>query len=251
MRQDEFARHEEEARDLIEGLGKLSHDVQASPGFTARVLAQADELPTPHRGFFRRMAEGLMWPTSTPIRLAFAALGILLCIGAVSQYVTWINAYLMGVPSGAVREARLQEKLWEKNFLCATQLNRSSNNYAAATGDHVTVVAWACPSGDVLVTVESTTEETLQRSVWVPLNGSQKAASLLDVLVPEAMAAPPLRMAKKKADPIIAVLCLKRLPDKRIKRRIRRADRRCFDEVIDTRSGRVIKRQKAPCDRDC
>jgi hypothetical protein len=251
VRQDEFAQHEEEARDLIEVLGKLSHDVQASPGFTARVLAQADELRVPRRGWLRWMTEGLMWPTSTPARVAFAALGLLLCIGAVSQYATWINAYLMGVPSGAVREARLQEQLWEKNFLCATQLDRSSNNYAATTGDNVTVVAWACPSGDVLVTLESTTEETLQRSVWIPLNSTQKAASFLENLVPEAMAAPLLQVAKKQADPIIAVLCQKRLPGKLVKRRIRRANGRCIDEVIDTRSGRVIKRQKAPCTRDC
>lgn len=251
MRQDEFARHEEETRDIIEVLGKLSRDVQASPGFTARVLAQADALPPPRRGVFRWIAEGVVWPMSPPVRLALAALGVLLCIGAVSQYVTWINAYLMGVPSGALREARQQEQLWEKNFLCATQLNRSSNNYAATTGDQVTVVAWACPSGDVLVTLESATEESLQRSVWVPLNGAQKAASLLDGLVSEAMAAPPLHVAKKKADPVIAVLCQKWLPDKRVKRRIRRADGRCIDEVIDPRSGRVIKRQKAPCKRDC
>ena len=46
---DEFARQEDETRDLVEALGKLSRETQASPGFAAQVMAQADQMPTPRR----------------------------------------------------------------------------------------------------------------------------------------------------------------------------------------------------------
>ncbi len=142
--------------------------------------------------------------------------------------------------------------LWQKNFACATQLNRDSSNYAAIAGEHVTVVTWACPSGDVLITVESATEESMQRSVWIALEAPQQRASLFEGLVQEALAAAWPLYAGKRADPVIAVLCQKWLKNKKlILRRIRRANGRCIDEVINPRTGRVLKRQKASCDRKC
>ena len=63
MRHDEFARHEADARDLIETLGQLSRDHQSSADFEALVLSRADEVPTPRRGlwtwFFEKMNQEL------------------------------------------------------------------------------------------------------------------------------------------------------------------------------------------------
>jgi hypothetical protein len=50
---------------------------------------------------------------------------------------------------------------------------------------------------------------------------------------------------------MIAVICQKWLPNKLVKRRIRRANGKCVDEVINPRNGRVVQRQPAPCARDC
>jgi hypothetical protein len=217
VRHDEFAQHEDRARNLIETLGQFSNDTSASPDFAARVMARADELPMPRRGLFARICRApLDVITSTPLRwrIATAVVSLLLVAAAVPQYVTWIKAYTMGVPSTALWEARLQEHLWEKNFACATQLNHDSANYAVITADRVTVVTWACPSGDVLVSLESLSDEPSRRSVWVALDSPPITASLLDRIVHRAFAAPTALHAASRSDPIVDVVCQKKLSHK-------------------------------------
>lgn len=247
MRHDEFAQHEAGARDLIEALGKLSRDHQTSADFEARVMARAAQEPTPRRGLWSWFFD-LPWrPVSPSMRIAVAVLSVLILVGAVSQYVTWANAYWMGIPSDELHEARVQEHLWQKNFDCAAQLNYESANYAAIAGEQVTVVTWACPSGDVLVTLESVSNEILQRSIWVALDEPQLNVKLLDWLTSSAFAASSDRAAQRQR-PRLSVLCQKRLPEKRLLRRIQQKPGQCVDEVIDTRNGRVVERRKAPCE---
>ena len=250
---DEFAQHEDDARDLVEALGKLSRETQASPHFAAQVMAQADQLPTPRRSPFTWLQSLPLWPTSPGLQLAVAALSIVVLIGAVTQYTTWIRAGLLGIPSGAMREAQLQEMLWQKNFDCATHLNQHSVNYGVTSGDEVSVVTWACPSGDVLVTLESLsdTDDVIRRSVWVALETPQSTASVFDRLVPLAFAADNPVLLAKRSNPVTGVVCQKRLPDKVVKRRVKRANGQCEDEWIKTTTGRVIKRQAAPCEDSC
>ena len=140
MTPEELARHEAAARDLIETLGQLSRHTPASPGFLPRVMAQAETLPTPWRGLRAWLTGTLVWPTTPAVRLAVSALLVLAVIGAVPQYLAWINAYLLGVPTDTIHEARVQETLWQKNFACATQLDHNSSNYALISGEHVVVV---------------------------------------------------------------------------------------------------------------
>jgi hypothetical protein len=173
-------------------------------------------------------------------------------IGAVSQYVTWVRAGLMGVPSGLLHEAQLQQQLWQKNFECATQLTQQSANYAAIAGEYVTVVTWACPSGDVLVTLESLSEseKLSRRSVWVPLDSPQNTARFFDELVPQAFASGRPQFAQR-SNPVTRVICQKRVHKKLVKRRIQRADGKCEDEWIQVTNGSVVKRQPAPCTPGC
>lgn len=252
MKHDEFSRHEDDARDLIEALGKLSRDTQASPDFSARVIVQADQLPTPRRGVFAWLSDLPLWPASPGWQVVAAAFCLVVMIGAISQYVTWVQAGLMGVPSGLLHEAQLQQQLWQKNFECATQLTQQSANYAAIAGEHVTVVTWACPSGDVLVTLESLTEsETVsQRSVWVPLDAPQPIARFFDALVPQAFAARRPQLAQR-SNPVTQVICQKRVHKTLVKRRVQRANGKCEDEWIQVTTGSVVKRQPAPCDPGC
>ena len=181
------------------------------------------------------------------MRLAVVALGLFILVGAVSQYVTWVKAYRMGIPPDELREARIQEHLWQKNFDCAAQLNHKSANYAAIAGDQVTVVTWACPSGDVLVMLGSVSDEIAQRSIWVALDAPDINVNLLDWLTASAFAASPDRVAQRQR-PTLSVLCQKRLPKKQLLRRMQKKPGQCVDEVIDTRNGRVIERRKAPCE---
>jgi hypothetical protein len=122
------------------------------------------------------------------LRFAAAGLIVLAVVGAIPQYLAWINAYVMGVPTETIYEARIQERLWQKNFTCATQIDQSSSNYAVINGEELVVVTWACPSGDVLVTVESSTDRAARRSVWVPLEVRQSFTWRFPWLPPPAHA---------------------------------------------------------------
>ena len=248
MRHDEFARREDDARDLIGALGQLnvSRTPETAANFEAQVMARAAQEPEPRPRFWSRWFDMSWAPGSPSMRLAVAALGIFLLVGSVSQYVTWVNAYWIGIPPDELHQARVQEELWQKNFECAAQLDYESANYASLAGDQVTVVTWACPSGDVLVTLKSVSDEISERSIWVALNEPQLSVDLLDWLTPSAFAASPSRVAQRKK-PKITVLCQKRLKNKRLLRRVQYQKGRCADEYIDMRNGKVLKRRKAPC----
>ncbi len=248
MRHDEFARHEANARDLIEALGQLegSRDRQTAADFETQVMARAAQEPEPRRGLWSWLFDGAWVPVNPSVRVAVAALSVLVLVGAVSQYVTWINAYWMGIAPDELREARIQEHLWQKNFDCAAQLNYESANYAAIAGEQVSVVTWACPSGDVLVTLASVSGDVSQRSIWVALDAPELNVQLLDWLTPSAFAASLDRVAQRQR-PRLSVLCQKRLPQKKLLRRMQQKPGQCVDEVIDTRNGRVIERRQAPC----
>ncbi len=248
MRQDEFARHEADAHDLIEALGKLnlSRDRQASVDLETQVMTRAAQEPGPRRGLWSWFVDVLWRPVSPPMRMAVAALSLFILVGAVSQYVTWVRAYWMGIPANELREARIQEHLWQKNFDCAGEQDYTSANYAAIAGEQVSVVTWACPSGDVLVTLTSVSDEISQRSIWVALDAPEINVELLDWLTPSAFAASPERMAHRQR-PKLSVLCQKRLPKKQLLRRMQQKPGQCVDEVIDTRNGRVVERRKVPC----
>lgn len=251
MTPDELNAHEEANRELVEALRRVSQDTSAPPGFLQRVMARADHLPVPRRRWWEWVWQPPLWSMSSGLRLAGVALFVLAIIGAIPQYVAWINAYVMGVPTDTIYEARIQEQLWKKNFTCATQIDHTSSNYAAIMGEDLVVVTWACPSGDVLVTVESLTERASRRSVWVPLEVRQPFTRHLPRLLLSAYATEGKQFASKRAEPIVEVLCQRWLPNGFIKRRIKLADGNCFDEIINPRTGQVVQRQKAPCDRGC
>lgn len=250
MTPEELKRQEDGARDIIDALARLSRHTQAPPHFAAAVMAQAEQSPAPHRGLRAWLRLWLPGPASPGLlRLATVALLVLALCGAVPQYVAWINAYRLDVPSEAIYEARLQERLWHKNFACATQLDHSSHNYAAIAGERVSVVVWTCPSGDVLVTLESPDQGSRERYVWLELGHRRTAQGFLMPGVRPAF-------AEDKRTPFLVaqaarVLCQTWLPNRMIKRRVQLANGQCQDEIINPRDGTVVERRGAPCDPGC
>jgi hypothetical protein len=253
MTPDELNKHEIAARDVINTLGQLSHGVRASPDFPAQVMARAEPLLSPRQRFLHWLIGLGAWQVPLFARVAVAVVFVLAVIGAVPQYVAWINAYGLGVSPDSIHEARVQEWLWEKNFACATQIDRSSSDYATLIGDYVNVVVWACPSGDVLVVVESPTSEQIsRRSVWVALEETlQRPKPRLSLAIQQAFA----QERRGRQDIFVPqferVICQRWLPNKAIKRRIQLANGRCRDEVINPRNGRVSDRGEAPCTPAC
>jgi hypothetical protein len=251
MTPDELNAREAAHRDLIEALRRASQDTQASPDFVARVMARAEQVSLPRRPWLPWLRLPSLWLAAPRWRLAMAAIFVLAVIGAIPQYLAWINAYVMGVPAAKIYEARVQERLWQKNFACATQLDHSSSNYAVINGEELVVVAWACPSGDVLVTVEAADDQDWRRSVWVSLEERQSFTRRFPWRPRAAHADAEAQVARKRAEPVVEVLCQRWLPNRFIKRRVQLADGNCFDETINPRTGQVVQRQKAPCDRGC
>ena len=251
MRHDEFEQHEQAARDVIHAIGRASDDVRVPPHFAAQVMAKATSLASPRSVFFHWRSAALAWMSSRRLRVAMALVFVVALGGAIPQYATWFQAFNAGVPSTTLHTALEQERLWEKNFTCATRLDQNSKDYAAIAGDSVHVVVWACPSGDVLITTESPQKTASPRSVWVPLAPSPTGADLRLPLVRQALATARRLPAGWRVDQITQVLCQKWLRDQRILRRVRLADGSCRDEVINTRTGRVVRSRPAPCDPQC
>lgn len=251
MTHDELTRREERHRDLIEALGQLSDAQRAPADFLERVLGRAAQLPPPRRGWLTWAWQRLAWPHTGVVRLALVVGVLVLLIGAIPQYLTWLNAYVLGVSSETVHQAQVQESLWQKNFACATEIDRSSRNYAVIDGERVVVVTWVCPSGDVLVTLEGAPEETSRRSIWIPLKPYRRTTRQLPLPLREAAAADEVLRLSQNAAPMVGVLCQKWLPNRLIKRRVQLADGRCFDEIVNPRTGQVLSRQEAPCERSC
>ena len=251
MRHDEFEQHERAAGDIIHAIGRASDDIRVPPDFRAQVMAKAEPLTSPRPAHLHWRSVALTWMSARRLRVAMALVFVLALGGAIPQYATWFKAFTAGVPSTTLHTALEQERLWEKNFTCATKLDQNSKDYAAITGDNVHVVVWACPSGDVLITTESLQEAASPRSVWVPLAPSPSGASPWPPLVRQALAAAQRSPADWRVARITQVLCQKWLRDKRILRRVRLADGSCRDEVINTRTGRVVRSRPAPCDPQC
>ena len=235
MRHDEFEQHERAAGDIIHAIGRASDDIRVPPDFRAQVMAKAEPLTSPRPAHLHWRSVALTWMSARRLRVAMALVFVLALGGAIPQYATWFKAFTAGAPSTTLHTALEQERLWEKNFTCATQLDQNSKDYAAIAGDNVHVVVWACPSGDVLVTTESPQEAASPRSVWVPL----------------ALAAAQRSPAGWRVARITQVLCQKWLSNKRILRRVRLTDGSCRDEVINTRTGRVVRSRPAPCNPQC
>jgi hypothetical protein len=176
---------------------------------------------------------------------------ILALAGAIPQYATWMTAYVWDIPAAAIHEAKVQHQLWRKNFACATQLDGNSSNYMALTNEHVNVVVWTCPSGDVLVTVQSLHAPSSPRSVWIGLDVSTNLAQRPATFVPHVFAAEKPLRTDRRAVPVVRVLCQRWLPKHLIQRRVKFADGRCQDEVINARTGKMIEHEDAACEMAC
>jgi hypothetical protein len=251
MRDDEIAKHEAAAQDIIQALARLSHDVRASPDFGAQILAKVDHIPLPRRRLRHWRVRATWWPSAPAWRWVIAT-GLLLALaGAIPQYATWMTAYVWDIPAAAIHEAKVQHQLWQKNFVCAPQLDGTSSNYVALTNEHVNVVVWTCPSGDVLVTVQALHEPSSQRSVWIGLDVSVHLAQRFAAFIPHVFAAEKPLRTERRAVPVVRVLCQRWLPKHLIKRRVKFADGRCQDQVINSRNGKMIEHEDAACEVAC
>lgn len=251
MTPDELKQLEQARLYLIKDLQRVSKQIRPTEDFAKRVISAAKLRGNLQAGWTERLLGHFHFTSLVGVRVAFAIVVLLAFLGAIPQYYRWIDSFWLGVSSNQIHQAKIQEMLWEKNFACATQLDQSADGYAAITNEHVVVVTWACPSGDVLVTLESPIDEASRRSVWIPIRRMHRSANLLDLIIPSANAAKHGSRLDKRSAQMVTVLCQKWLPNRFIKRRIKLADNRCVEEIINPRTGDVVQRQKSSCKSDC
>ncbi|WP_374569095.1 hypothetical protein [Ideonella sp.] len=180
------------------------------------------------------------WVTTHPKQAS--ALGGLL-VAALPAPIQLAGAMLLGVPYADFLPALRENKLWQENLACA-----SAPFDGLATSRNLQVDAVVCQSGNVLVRVKSPNGDTAYR--WVPQDSVVTLASGGFSLINSAYAQPlPLLALASASGGSFEVICQQWVGNGLVKRRIRdNASGRCFDEVVNTFSGKVVSSTPAP---DC
>jgi hypothetical protein len=171
-------------------------------------------------------------------------------IGAVPTYIEAFKSYTLGVPFGRSFDAREQNRLWQENFDCAQRANFSP----IINKKKVEIASVVCESGDILLRGKRPDWEQPQLR-WVSWNEvapthtvAKKSLALLDV-IKSANASEPSPLILAQA-PVTSVLCQRWVSPGQLLQRVATRDG-CFDEVINTYNGRVIRRHPAPCNPSC
>lgn len=190
----------------------------------------------------------LGWVSDHP-KQASALAGLV--VAALPAPVQLAGAVLLGVPYAEFLPALRENKLWKENLACA-----SAPFDGLATPQNLQVDAVVCQSGNVLVRVKSPNGSTAYR--WVPLESViDHSASSGFSLISSAYAAGRPAGAAPLVPLLVAggggsnfeVVCQQWIGNGMVKRRILdRGSGRCFDEVVNTYTGKVVSSSPAP---DC
>lgn len=162
-------------------------------------------------------------------------------IAAIPTYLETIRAKNYDVAFGQSKIAEEQDDLWRTNLECTSaplDLFVNANN--------VKVDATICKSGDVLVKVFSPDGKTSYK--WVAVNNVIKEevnAGLISAAY--ASSTPQPILVALNGD----VICQRYLEPGRVLRRTSVNGRGCFDEIVNTYTGRVESTSPAPCSTEC
>lgn len=186
--------------------------------------------------------------------LVYPALAIAM-LTAAPQWIDKFRVFSEGIKRASVADAEKQTMLWKRNLSCSASPFSWYNN-----PNNIKIDATICDSGDIFV--RAITPTNAQFFKWLPLEDvvqmstpaekgvipSANAASRSEALAAAsaASAKPPFQLAQAQAN----VLCQKFIDDRHILRRVQTPEG-CFDEVIDTYNGQVVKRNPAPCTPQC
>ncbi|HVO67024.1 MAG TPA: hypothetical protein VMT12_11120 [Syntrophales bacterium] len=208
-------------------------------------MAEKDEIKTLAR-------EELQKETKRPwLKLALLFPGLLTAIiGAVPAYVTLIRSIQLNVPIVKTFSAEEQNRLFLKNFECMRTRTATTitNKY------NVDIQSLVCESGDVLVISKRPEWDQPQRR-WVELDTVAPSTNLKQVetklltLFSEVYATETDRILLAQASPE-SVICQRWISTGRLLQRIKKSTG-CFDQIIDTYTGRVTSYKPAPCSPDC
>lgn len=180
----------------------------------------------------------------------YPALGISL-LTAAPQWYDKVGARLQAVKGDSLAAAQEQNLLWRRNLDCTAAPKAWVNNPS-----NVKIDATICDSGDIFV--RAVTPDNGEHFKWVavkevvqqePEGGSSIFPSANAATLRSAMATASYSTLMPRAQ-AVTVLCQKFIDDRHVLRRVQTPEG-CFDEVIDTFNGSVVKRTPAPCVPQC
>ena len=175
-------------------------------------------------------------------------------------YPTMFTAVLGAIPTGLdlykaqkyqvgfkdVAQAEEQAKLWQKNFMCVSNMQF----HAVQTQNAVGVEVGACDSGDVMIKVSQPQKPTIAR--WVSLEQVQEAS--LVSLVSRAYASPlPTKDGSfRVAQAGNTNICTKwTKPGQEVLQVVKKADGKCYQELTNVLKSKILDSKEVPCDSTC
>lgn len=165
-------------------------------------------------------------------------------IGAVPQYIDVIYSINKGVETSEVDYVRQQHSLFVRNINCHPALE------TVKTVINTKVSVGACPSGDIQVNIEYANSDipVIRWIAFEKLNSNQVSNWLS--IIPSAMAQENLRLPIVAAAANIQVFCQQILDNGKILRSVRIAGT-CYEQTINTYTGKIEKQKQIPCDSKC
>ena len=154
------------------------------------------------------------------------------------------KSIILGVGFGKSEEALEQRRLWERNLDCA----QSPYDYLK-TASNYQVDATICISGDVLVRV--VTPDNNRRYKWVAVAEFAPQRSSSFNLIGSAFANESDEALMLTQLGGIQTICQRFLDQVMLLRRVSVPGQGCWDEIVNTLNGMVVRRNPAPCNPQC
>ncbi|MET0179815.1 MAG: hypothetical protein ABW194_04960 [Novosphingobium sp.] len=183
--------------------------------------------------------------------LLYPTFGLAL-LSAAPQWVDKVLAIVNDTKQDSYQEALRENRLWHVNIKCAGAPYAWYTNPKA-----VKVDATICESGDMFVRASAPGGKEVIK--WVALDDVIGRAPDTSSLIPAAHAqsAPPLTTSHapgyftRAQYQNVFVVCQRFVDQRMLLRHVNAGSSGCFDEIIDTFNGAVVRRTPVPCRPSC
>jgi hypothetical protein len=160
-------------------------------------------------------------------------------VSSIPTYIELAGSFSHGTSFGQHKAAVRENELWKENIACA-----AAPFDGLANKHNIEVDAVVCQSGNVLVRVKPPQQQTAYK--WVPLDSVTAKRTALDIVAAAHAQSPPAPIVVAQSN--FRVLCQNWVGNGLIRRRIQDTQRnQCFDEVVNTFNGQVVRSNPAPC----
>jgi hypothetical protein len=165
-------------------------------------------------------------------------------VGAFPQYKQWIAAISIGIPVGSdVDFYRQQSEAWDRNGECLQ--NAAIDRLKPVSETNYAIEILACRSGDILVTMIPIQNPDAAEHRWIVTKDLVQHHAQFSLIAPAFAEAPTAPQPAPQATRVVGVTRAGDL----IIRRVQLTNGTCEDQTINSYTGRLLGRKRAPCDR--